>query len=125
MKNNETWDDRFDLMNKPYLRYGVIIVDAAPFNIGVDSADAVILVSTPGGALTLPLAASKPHAAYYIKKVAAGADAEIFRSGADLIDGSALPLALPLQYDAVLLVSDGLTNWYVLSKSSAAVLPVT
>jgi len=124
VKNNETWDDRFDLMNKAYLRYGVIIVDAAPFNIGVDSADAVILVSTPGGALNLPLAASKPHAAYYIKKVAAGADAEIFRAGADLIDGATM-IALPLQYDAVLLVSDGLTNWYVLSKSSAAVLPVT
>lgn len=124
MQDKETWDDRFDLMNKPYLRYGVIIVDAAPFNIGVDSADAVILVSTPGGQLNLPLAASKPHAAYYIKKVAAGASADISRSGADLIDGQAL-LSLPLQYDAVLLVSDGLTNWYVLAKSSAAVLPVT
>lgn len=124
MQDKETWDDRYDLMNKPYLRYGVIIIDAAPFNIGVDSPDAVILVSTPGGALNLPLAASKPHAAYYIKKVAAGASADINRSGADLIDGQTI-LSLPTQYDAVLLVSDGLTNWYVLSKSNGTVLPVT
>lgn len=124
MKNNETWDDRYDLMNKSYLRYGVVIIDAAPFNAGVDSADAVILVSTPGGAINLPLAASKPHAAFYIKKVAAGVAADIFRAGADLIDGQTI-LSLPTQYDAVLLVSDGLTNWYVLSKSNGTVLPVT
>ncbi len=125
MQNNETWDDRYDLMNKAYLRYGVIIIDATPFNAGVDSADAVILASGgAGNTINLPLAADKPHAAFYIKKIGAGPATDINRSGADLIDGQFL-LSLPVQYDSVLLVSDGLTNWYVLAKSNGTVLPVT
>lgn len=112
MKDKETWDDRYDLMNKPYLRYGVVTT-TANWTAGVDGPEAVILFNAAGGTVTLPLAANKRHAAFYIKKIAGGAALTIARSGADLIDG-AVSQSLAAQYDAMLVVSDGGTNWFII-----------
>lgn len=115
MKDKETWDDRYNLINHAYLRYGVIIV-TGNFAAGVDGPEAVILFNAAGGTVTLPLAADKRHAAYYIKKVHTGAALTVARSGADLIDG-ATSLSIPAQYDGVLLVSDGISNWYIIGEA--------
>lgn len=113
MKADQTWDDRYPLMNHPYLHYGVVTA-SANFAAGVDSAAAVILVN---GAftVTLPLAANFPGKSFFIKQIAAAA-ATIARSGADLIDGAASqPLAD--QYDVMHVVSDGVSAWHILSSS--------
>jgi hypothetical protein len=118
MQNNETWDDRYDLMNHAYLRYGVTYVTTIPYVAGVDGPEAVLLVSASGGIITLPPAAEKRHAAFYIKNLATAIPGPILiqRSNADLIEG-ATSLALPLLYDSVLVVSDGVDNWWVIANA--------
>jgi hypothetical protein len=115
MKDGETWDDRYNLINHPYLHYGVIAVNAA-FAAGEDSGDSVIL-ATGAITITLPPANENRGKAFYIKNVGAAGATTIAPSVGDLIDG-AVSQSLPDQYDAMLVVSDGVTDWWILSFSN-------
>jgi hypothetical protein len=110
MKEHENWDDRYQLLNQPYLRWG-IVTTAVNFAAGVDDRAAVILC-TAALTVTLPLAADSANKVYWIKNIGVGA-VTIAPSGPDLIDGAASQ-SLPDQYDVMAVVCDGL-NWYVLS----------
>ena len=114
MKENElgsALQGRFGLINQMWLHYGVVSTGIA-FAAGVDSANAVI-VTTAAVTVTLPLAADFPGKSFYIKNDFAGATT-IARSGADLIDG-ATSKSLPNQFDCMHVVSDGVSNWWILS----------
>ena len=113
MKNRETWDDRYGLLNHPYMHYGVVSVNAA-FTAGINSGAAVIL-ATGIVTVTLPPAAEHPGAAFWIKNVGAFGATTIDTTGGDKIDG-ALTQTLADQYDAIHVVSDG-TDWWILSSS--------
>ncbi len=110
MKDQETWDDRYQLLNQPYLRWGVVTT-AVNFAAGVDSRAAVILC-TAALTVTLPLAADNANKVFWIKNTGVGA-VTIAASGPDLIDG-AVSQSLPDQYDVMALVCNGV-NWFVLS----------
>jgi hypothetical protein len=112
-KNQETWDDRYPLMNAPYLHYGVITVTAA-FAAGVDAPASVILVNALA-TVTLPLAADNKGKAYWIKNISAAFAVTINPTGVDTIDGAPTQ-SLPDQYDVMHVVSDGVA-WYILSSS--------
>lgn len=114
MKAGENWDDRYGLLNHPYIHYGVVTA-SANFAAGVDSGAGVILVN---GAftVTLPLAVNFPGKSFFIKQIAAAA-ATIACSGADTIDGAASQ-SLPDQYDVMQVVSDGVSAWHILSSSN-------
>jgi hypothetical protein len=113
MKDQETWDDRYNLINHPYLHYGTFTTTVS-ITAGEESAAAVILAN---GAITitLPLAVDNKGRAFYIKNIGVGA-VTVAPSGGDLIDGGAGG-SLPDQYDVMLVVSDGTTNWWILSFS--------
>lgn len=116
MEARKTWDDRYGLINHPYLHYGVINVNAA-FTAGVDSGDAVIL-ATGAITVTLPVASENKGKAFWIKNVGAVGATTIDALGGvgfNLIDGSTTQ-TLPDQYDVMAVVSDG-TNWWILSFS--------
>jgi hypothetical protein len=108
------FDGRYGLINHPYLHFGTVTT-AVNFAAGVDSGAGTILAN---GAITvtLPLAAENKGKAFWIKNIAVGA-VTIARSGADLIDG-ATSQSLPDQYDVMLVVSDGVSNWWILSFSN-------
>lgn len=114
MKNHETWDDRYGLINAPGLHFGVVSTNVA-FDAGVDSGRAVILVD---GAVTvtLPLAADSKGKAFWVKKIDAGAATVLQAAAGDLIDGAATQ-NLNNQFDAMLVVSDGTTNWWILAHN--------
>lgn len=115
MKDRETWDDRYNLLNHPYLHYGVVTTNL-PFAAGVDSGAAVILASG-GITVTLPPAADNRGQAFWIKNVGAvGAITIDTLGGIDFIDG-ALTQTLADQYDVMCVVSDG-TAWWILSSSN-------
>lgn len=117
MKDRETWDDRYQLLNQPYLRWGLVST-GANFNAGVDSRAAVI-ICTAAISVTLPLAADFPNHVYVIKNVAAVGGVTITPNIADFIDGVAGPqVLLPDQFDVIWLMSDGGTNWWILSFSN-------
>ena len=111
MKDQETWDDRYDLMNKAYLHYGVVTV-TANYAAGVESPACVILVNAPV-TVTLPLAAQSKGKVFWIKNISAFA-VTIAPTGTDLIDGANVNQSLPDQFDVMCLVSDG-TAWWILS----------
>jgi len=120
MKNRETWDDRYGLLNPPYLYFGSIIV-TANFLAGVDSGRSTILVNAGGVTVTLPLAADSVGKAFFIKNISAIGATTILPSGTDLIDGVTAGgggQSLPDQYDVMLVVSDGISNWFILSSSN-------
>ena len=77
----------------------------------------VLLVTTGGGALPiiLPLAANQLAKVYAIKQLdAAPGTVDIMTQGPDLVDG--VPLyQLTAQYEAIIIVSDGITGWWILS----------
>jgi hypothetical protein len=113
-------DGRYGLINHPYLYLGVEIV-SANFAAGVDSGRSTLLVDTGGVTVTLPLAADNQGHAFWIKNVAGAGAVTILPTAPDLIDGVSAGgggLSLPDQYDVALVVSDGTTNWYVLSFSN-------
>lgn len=110
MKDRETWDDRYDLMNKPYLHYGVVTA-TANFLAGVESPASVILVNGLV-TVTLPAAAENKGKAFWVKNIGAFA-VTIVPTALDTIDG-AVSQSLPDQYDVMHFVSDG-ANWFVLS----------
>lgn len=114
MELGKTFDDRHGLINHPYLHYGTVIT-AVNFDAGVDSGAAVILCNA-AITVTLPLAANHPGKAFWIKQIAAAAST-VARSGADLIDG-AVSQPLADQYDVICVVSDGVSNWYVLASAN-------
>lgn len=79
-------------------------------------ADHTLTMDATGGARTvnLPSASSAIRRLYVIKKIDASGNAvTVDANGGDLIDGAGT-YALPAQWDAVTLQSDG-TNWHVLS----------
>ena len=77
----------------------------------------VLLVTTGGGglAVTLPLAANQLAKVYAIKQLdAAPGTVDITTQGPDLIDG--VPVyQLTAQFEAVIIVSDGITDWWIIS----------
>jgi hypothetical protein len=111
MKDRETWDDRYSLINHPYLHYGVVTT-GVNFTAGVDSADAVIL-ATAAITVTLPDATTKKGKAYYIKNANVVGNVTVGRTGGQMIDGLAANRALA-QNEAALFVSDG-ANWWILA----------
>lgn len=119
MQDRETWDDRYPLLNALYLHYGVVTITMTPFNAGVDSPDAVILVNV-GAATTinLPLASTHKGKAYYIKKIfAAGGAVTIQPQPGDTIDDAVSNSTIVAQYDALLIVSDGSTGWWIIGEA--------
>lgn len=123
MELRKTWDDRYGLLNHPYLHYGVISVSSGPFNAGVDSGDAVILVDTGGVAFTvnLPLAAENPGKAFFIKKILpGGGDTTVVKiqpQAGDTIDGAASNSSITLQFDCLQIVSDGANGWWIIGEA--------
>jgi hypothetical protein len=120
MKLRETWDDRYGLLNHPYLHYGVVAVTATPWNAGVDGGEAVILVDTGGFLFTvnLPPASANPGKAFIIKKTDAAAVAvKIQPQAGDTIDGAASNSTIAAQYDTLQVVSDGGTGWWIIGEA--------
>lgn len=122
MELRKTWDDRYGLLNHPYLHYGVIsLTDVdTPFNAGVDSGEAVLLIDTGGSLFTvnLPPANKNPGKAFFIKKIdASGADVKIQPQAGDLIDGAASNQTISVQFDCLQIVSDGTTNWWIIGEA--------
>lgn len=115
MKDQETWDDRYQLLNQPYLRWG-LVTTGTNFAAGVDSRAAVI-ICTAGITVTLPLAADAANHVYVIKNATnPTAGVTITPNVADTIDTVAGPqVLLPDQFDVIWLMSDGGTNWWILS----------
>lgn len=76
--------------------------------------DAVVLVDTTGGAVTvdLPAAASALNKVFYIKKIAGANDVTVDANGAELIDDSTT-YVISVLFESVTIVSDG-TQWWVL-----------
>jgi hypothetical protein len=124
-KLRETWDDRYDLINKPNLHYGVIAVGPTtpfigPYNAGVDSGESVILVDTDGSVYTvnLPFANQKPGMSFFIKKTdISGAAVKIQPQAGNLIDGLASNSTIAAQYDCLHIVSDGGLNWWIIGEA--------
>lgn len=112
MEDQKTWDDRYNLINHPYLHYGTVTTNVS-ITAGEDNAAAVILAN---GAITitLPFAAENKGRAFYIKNIGVGV-VTITPQAGDSIDGGGQ--SLPDQYDVMLVVSDGTTNWWILSSS--------
>lgn len=119
MKDKETWDDRYGLLNHAWLHYGVITIMASPFNASVDSGDAALLVNTGAATIiNLPLASENKGKAFYIKKIFAAAGAvTITPQLGDTIDGAATNATITAQYDCLLVVSDGGTGWWILAEA--------
>lgn len=91
-----------------------ITVADTPYAVAFN--DGAILVDASGGAVTvsLPAASSEPGRLVHVKKIDASANAvTVDAAGADLIDGSGT-VVLAAQYDAVRLVSDGVSAWWLL-----------
>jgi hypothetical protein len=92
---------------------------AAPYII-LDT-DGVYTVFGTGGAggilVTLPTAVNNPGRVIAVKKVDVGVGAvDISAAAGDSVEGnvSPAPLSLGVQYDSVILQSDGVLDWYVL-----------
>jgi hypothetical protein len=119
MKDRETWDDRYPILNHPYLHYGVVAT-AVNFSAGVDSGDAVILATTVPLTVTLPLAAENVGQAFYIKKATAAAgNLTIARAAAaETIDGAMADAIISTAQAAILIVSDG-TGWWIIGDKVA------
>lgn len=119
MKDRETWDDRYGLLNHAWLHYGVITITASPFNASVDSGDAVLLVNTGAATIiNLPPASENKGKAFYIKKIfAAGGAVTITPTLGDTIDDAASNATIVAQYDALLIVSDGGTGWWIIGEA--------
>jgi hypothetical protein len=85
-------------------------------NAAYDAAKYPVILATggaPGITVTLPDVADTPEKFYYVKKVDAGAGAvTVAAQAGEFIDGAA-NVALPNQYDALGIVSDG-TDWQTL-----------
>jgi hypothetical protein len=120
MKNRETWDDRYGLLNHPYLHYGVVSVTSGPYNAGVDGPECVILVDTGGVNFTvnLPPASTNPGKAFYVKKInALGGFVKLQASAGDTVDGAVSNSTITAQFDALLVVSDGGTGWWIIGEA--------
>jgi hypothetical protein len=120
MKNRETWDDRYGLLNHPYLHYGVVTSPGGSFNAGVDDGAAVILVDTGGAAFTvnLPPANLNPGKAFFVKKINAGAGAvKLQPQAGDTIETLASLSTITAQFDCLQIVSDGGTGWWVIGEA--------
>jgi hypothetical protein len=118
MKNHETWDDRYSLINHPYFHMGVVST-ILPFAAGVDSGAAVILAKA-NIVVTLPPASTGKGKAFYIKKAHAVAGAvTITPTGTDTIDGAALSVTITTNMAAVLLISDGTGGWWIIADKVA------
>jgi len=115
-------DQRWDLLNHPYLTYGVVTVDAN-FDAGVGSGAACILVNASTGPVTVtlpPTAKPPPGAGYLITKIDASANAvTVAASGTDTIDGSPTVI-LTAQYDSTTVVSNGAGLWVEVSEATSA-----
>lgn len=77
----------------------------------------VLLVTTGGAPLpiTLPLAANQLAKVYAIKKIDPGVGTvDIMPQGPDLIDLAPI-YQLAIQGEAVIIVSDGIVGWWILS----------
>lgn len=83
------------------------------------STASVTLANNSGGAIsiTLPVANTGKGRQVTVKKIStlANGAVNVQRQGTDLIDG-ATTYSLVNQYDFVVLVSDGVSNWYVVGK---------
>jgi hypothetical protein len=119
MKNNETWDDRYPILNAPYLHYGLVTVTTSPWNAGVDGAEAVILMNVGAASVVdLPLASENKGKAYYVKKIDAAAGAVTIQAQVgDTIDGAASNNSIAAQYDCLLVVSDGGNGWWIIGEA--------
>lgn len=113
MQDQETWDDRYPLLHHPDLHYGTFTTNVS-VTAGEDNAAAVILANGVI-TITLPLAADNKGRAFYIKNIGVGV-VTITPQAGDAIDGGGQ--SLPDQYDVMLVVSDGTTNWWILSSSN-------
>lgn len=113
MQPNETWDDRYPLLNHKYLHYG-LVRPSMNWTAGVDGPECVIL-ATGGITVTLPDAEKFHHMAFYIKNANFGGNITIARTGGADIDGVGADKLLA-QNESVLLVSDG-TNWWILADA--------
>lgn len=119
MKNGETWDDRYGLLNHGWLHYGITVVMASPFAASVDSGDAALLVNTGAATIiNLPLASENKGKAFFIKKIfAAGGAVTITPQLGDTIDGAASNATITAQYDCLQIVSDGGTGWWIIGEA--------
>jgi hypothetical protein len=132
MELRKTWDDRFALLNHPYLHYGVVVLinlnqdpgEPTSWDASVEGPECVIIVGTNPGPIPapsdfpvrLPPASGNKGKAFYVKKIDAGTgEIQIKAALGDSIDGVS-QYDLTTQYEAVLIVSDGVTNWWILSK---------
>lgn len=116
MKLDETWDDRYQLINAPYLHYGVVTT-AVNFTAGVDSAAAVIL-ATAAITVTLPDATTRKGKAYWIKNANVLGNVTVATIGGQPIDGTVANRTLG-QNAGALFVSDG-TGWRILGTYAGA-----
>jgi hypothetical protein len=118
MKLHQTWDDRYGLLNHAWLHYGIRTLTAS--FTAIEDGPECVLICNADITVTLPLAADHPGAAIYIKKVNFTVNPIVIRVvGTDQIDG-ANPLnntSLAAQYDSVLVVSDGVSNWWILAHN--------
>ena len=111
----ESYDDRYPLLNHPYLHYGQRTVSTA-FTAITDGPEAVLLVDTTPLTITLPLAADSKGYAVYVKKTnVAGSNVTVAATVPDLIDGAATQ-TISAQFESMLFVSDG-AAWWILAHN--------
>jgi hypothetical protein len=103
---------RFALLNQMWQHWGIVSTGTA-WSAGVTGPQAVI-VATAAITVTLPQASKSLGRAYFIKNVFAGG-VTVAATGADTIDGSASK-SLPHQYNSMLVVCDGVSNWWILAE---------
>lgn len=104
-------DARYDLINHPYLHYGVQSTAGS-----ITAGAAAVIIAT--ASVTILLANPAPIGkAYYVKRAAgAGGDVTISGGGAN-IDGAASAV-LKQDLDAILVVGDGV-NWQIIASHRA------
>lgn len=99
------------------LKSTVIPVRTTTMTDTVTLNDGVILCNATGGAYqeTLPAASAGKGLTVRFKKIDSSANAvTIARAASDTIDG-ATSVALTIQYEALTLISDGVSSWSILS----------
>jgi hypothetical protein len=84
-------------------------------SVSLNSNDRIALVNASGGVRTITLPSAANTYQYVIKKIDSSANNVIINAaGGNLIEGVSSK-TLTTQYDYITLISDGATNWYIIS----------